>query len=290
MTRIGFAGLGRMGRLMAANLIAAGFDIVVWNRTQQVAQDFALQYSVEYVSDPIDLANSCDCIVTMLADDVSSQQVHYGDTGLFAGARAKTFVEMGTMSRDHILALAQGCRADVQVIDAPVSGATQAAAAGTLMVMLGASQQNGQAIAPILDAMASKVLFLGKIGDGAVMKLAVNSLIHGINQTFSEAMNMAGAAGIAPDLAYDVVQASAACAPMLTYRRPLYLNEAENDVTFTVSLARKDMQVMTDLARNLGVATPQADITLDQLKLAETAGYGARDMAAMLAFAKENSK
>ena len=99
-----------------------------------------------------------------------------------------------------------------------------------------------------------------------------------------------GMAHYVEHLAYDVVQAGAACAPMLTYRRPLYLNEAKNDVTFTVSLARKDMQVMTDMTRNLGVATPQADITLDQLKLAETAGYGARDMAAMLAFAKENSK
>lgn len=290
MTRIGFAGLGRMGRLMAANLIQAGFDVVVWNRTHQTAADFAGRHGVSCVLRPIDLANSCDMVVTMLADDASSDQVHLGDDGLFAGTRAKTFVEMGTMSRDHILALAAGCPAGAQVIDAPVSGATQAAGAATLMIMVGAQPSNTQHLAPVFHAMGSKVLHLGKTGDGAVMKLAVNALIHGINQTFAEAMSVAEATGIAPDLAYDVIQSSAACPPMLNYRRPLYLDETAHDVSFTVSLARKDMDVMTALAREFGVKTPQSDVTLQQLHAAETAGYGARDMAAMLAYAKEISK
>jgi hypothetical protein len=89
------------------------------------------------------------------------------------------------------------------------------------------------------------------------MKLAVNSLIHGINQTLSEAMTLAEAAGIGPETAFDVIEASPACAPMLTYRRPLYLDEAAHDVTFTVALARKDMEVTAALARGLGCSFQQ---------------------------------
>ncbi len=290
MTRIGFAGLGRMGRLMAANLIKAGFDVVVWNRTQQTAVEFAKRHGVTSVARPVDLANSCEIVVTMLADDASSSNVHFGAHGLFAGHQVKTFVEMGTMSCDHILALAASTPACARVVDAPVSGATQAAEAGDLMIMVGASDAQAHSFAPILDAMGSRIMYLGKTGDGAVMKLSVNALIHGINQTFSEAMSVAQAAGIAPNKAYDVIQASAACPPMLNYRRPLYLDETAHEVTFTVSLARKDMAVMTGLAREFGIKTPQCDVTLQQLQAAETRGYGARDMAAMLAYAQESSK
>ena len=116
------------------------------------------------------------------------------------------------------------------------------------------------------------------------MKLAINSLIQGINQTLAEAMILAEAAGIAPDDAFDVIEASAACAPMLKYRRPLYLNEGSHDVTFTVSLARKDMEVTAHLARKLGTGMPQGLSTLDILRQAEAGGYAARDMASILTY------
>ena len=122
------------------------------------------------------------------------------------------------------------------------------------------------------------------------MKLAVNSLIHGINQTLAEAMTLAEAAGIESAQAFDVFEASAAGAPMLSYRRPLYLDEAAHDVTFTVSLARKDMEITAALAGALGTAMPQGQVTLDALKQAEAQGYGARDMAAMLAFIREDTQ
>jgi len=100
-------------------------------------------------------------------------------------------------------------------------------------------------------------------------------------------MTLAEAAGIGPETAFDVIEASPACAPMLTYRRPLYLDEAAHDVTFTVALARKDMEVTAALARGLGTAMPQGQVTLDILKRAEAQGYAARDMAAILDFIRK---
>lgn len=223
----------------------------------------------------------------MLADDLSSEEVHGGPDGLFAGS-AVTYIEMGTMSPDHIAWLAERAPIGARVIDAPVSGATQAAADAQLVIMAGCTPEDTAPLKPLFEAMGTKTLCLGQRGSAAVMKLAVNSLIHGINQTLAEAMTLAEAGGIAPEAAFDVIEASAACAPMLKYRRPLYLNEADHKVTFTVSLARKDMEVTAELADRLGTAMPQGKVTLDKLVEAEAAGFGTRDMASMLNFMRKD--
>src|SRR6056297_2302527 len=253
--RVGFAGLGRMGRHMAENLLKAGHELTVWNRSLGTAEAFAREVGGLVASTPRDLAERSEAVVTMLADDASSEAVHFGEDGLFAATGARVFLEMGTMSPDHIAALAAA---------APES-------------------------ARVIDAMGRETIFLGRTGAGSVMKLAVNSLIHGLNQTLAEAMALAGAAGIAPEAAFDVIENSAAAAPMLSYRRPLYLDEAANEVTFTVSLAAKDMGLTAALAERLGVAMPQGRVTLDKLREAERAGYAGRDMAAMLAFMREET-
>jgi len=287
--RVGFAGLGRMGAHMARNLVQAGHAVTVWNRSAAKARALAAATGCAVADTPAALAQGAEVVVTMLSDDPSSEAVHTGPDGLFkASGGARVFIEMGTMSPDHIAALAAVAPEGAQVIDAPVSGATQAAADGQLMIMAGCTEDLAAPLMPLVDAMGKQTICLGRNGAGAVMKLAVNSLIHGINQTLAEAMTLAGASGIAPQTAFEVIEASAACAPMLTYRKPLYLDEAGHDVTFTVALARKDMEVTADLAARQGVAMPQGRVTLDKLRDAEAAGYAARDMASMLEFMRKD--
>lgn len=286
--RVGFAGLGRMGAHMARNLVGAGHEVTVWNRSPAKAETFSSETGCRMAPTPGALSDASDVVVTMLADDPSSEAVHLGPDGLFAGT-ARTFIEMGTMSPDHIRNLAAAAPAGATVIDAPVSGATQAAEAAQLMIMAGCSEAIAAPLMPLFDAMGRQVICLGRLGAGSVMKLAVNSLIHGLNQTLAEAMTLAEAAGIAPEAAFDAIEASAAAAPMLKYRRPLYLDEAAHDVTFTVSLARKDMEVTAALARSLGTRMPQGLVTLQTLQDAEAAGFARRDMAAILAYMRETT-
>ena len=286
--RIGFAGLGRMGQHMARNLVRAGNDVTVWNRSIEKAQSLATEVGCDVAKTPASLVGATEVVVTMLADDPSSEAVHLGAHGLFAGQGAQIFVEMGTMSPDHIAMLVAAAPEGVTVIDAPVSGATKAAAEANLLIMAGCRQGDATPIIPVFDALGHKTMFLGTVGSGAVMKLAVNSLLHGINQTFAEAMTLAEATGIPPETAFEVIENSAACAPMLKYRRPLYLNEADHDVTFTVALARKDIEVTAALAATYGTAMPQGHTTLAKLIEADAAGYGARDMAAMLSFMRKD--
>jgi 3-hydroxyisobutyrate dehydrogenase-like beta-hydroxyacid dehydrogenase len=286
--RVGFVGLGRMGAPMVRNLAEAGYDLVLWNRSSDKAVTLGNEIGAEVSMTPRDLANACDLVITMLADDVGSDAVHSGPDGLFLGERAKTFIEMGTMSPDHIQALAAAAPQGTTIIDAPVSGATQAAKDAQLLIMAGCSAETGAALMPSFDTLGRQTIYLNTLGAGSVMKLAVNSLIHGINQTMAEAMTLAEAAGIAPAAAFDVIEASAACAPMLKYRRPIYLDEAAHDVTFTIALARKDMNLAVALAKSLGVDMPQGLETLRQLQGAEADGFADRDMASMLSYMRKD--
>ena len=288
--RVGVAGTGRMGAPMAANLAAAGHNVTLWNRTRASAETLAGKIGASVADTPRALAENCEVVVTMLSDDHASDLVHRGEEGLFAAGGPRTLLQMGTMSPDHITALVEAAPEGVRVIDVPVSGATQAAADAQLLLMAGCREDEIGDAAAVLQALGRRIIYIGARGHGAVMKLAVNALIHGINQTLSEAVTLAEAAGIPPDRAFDVIEDSAAGAPMISYRRPLYLDEAAHEVTFTVALALKDMTVTQALADRLGIAMPQGAVTRDILARADDAGYADRDMAAILDFMRKDRR
>lgn len=287
--KLGMAGLGRMGVPMAKNLINAGFDIQVWNRNSKRSVSFATEMRCEIAQTPEALASACDIVITMLADDAASQEVYLGGSGLLEGKKATVFIEMSTVSPDWINRLQhQSSRA--AIIDAPVSGATQAAQEGKLMIMVGGSKEIAQPLLPIFDALGEKTIILGKQSAGATMKLAINSVIHSLNQAAAESLNLAQAAGIDLSLAYEALESSAACAPMLRYRKPLYLDEQAHQIMFTVGLAAKDVDLAARLAKTLNVQMPQAELNLGILNQAKQNGYAQRDMASVISYLKKEHK
>ena len=287
--RIGFAGLGRMGWPMAANLATNNTKLVVWNRSPEKSHSFAQQYGVQYVDSPSQLRSQCDIVITMLADDRASEAVHFGDEGLFAqlndvgNNHACIFIEMGTISPDHLETLQHKAHGK-RVIDAPVSGATQAATEGTLMIMAGATPLEVNALEQVFKPLSRKVMALTNPGAGCVMKLSVNMLIHGLNQCLAESMALALSAGISAEEAFEVIESSAAAAPCVIYRKNHYLDETEQPVSFTVALAKKDMGLALELAKKNGVKMLQSEVTHRQLVSASDNGYADRDMAAMVQF------
>lgn len=288
---LGFAGLGRMGRRMAANCARAGFRVTIWNRSSSPVDSLVKEHGVDVAQTPAELAAACDVVITMLANDEAARVVYLGEHGLVGAERAATLVEMGTMSPALVSELAtQADLCNQRFIDAPVSGATAAAADAQLLIMAGATQTDNAILTPVFSAMGRKTIWLGKTGNGAIMKLTVNLLIHGLNQTLAEALTLATRAGIDAQDAYDVIENSAAAAPMLKYRRGLYLDEHAHDVSFTVELAAKDVALALDLAQGRGVSMPQTSVTLSVLKEAIASQYGERDMASVFNFMKEQSK
>ena len=287
--KLGMAGLGRMGFPMAKNLINAGFDIQVWNRNSKRSVSFATEMHCEIAQAPEALASARDIVITMFADDAASQEVYLGGSGLLEGKKATVFIEMSTVSPDWINRLQhQSSRA--AIIDAPVSGATQAAQEGKLMIMVGGSKEIAQPLLPIFGALGEKTIILGKQSAGATMKLAINSVIHSLNQAAAESLNLAQAAGIDLSLAYEALESSAACAPMLRYRKPLYLDEQAHQIMFTVGLAAKDVDLAARLAKTLNVQMPQAELNLGILNQAKQNGYAQRDMASVISYLKKEHK
>lgn len=290
--RVGFAGLGRMGVRMAANLAATGMDVSVWNRTAGTAQAFAAAHNAFSAANPKDLAERSDVVITMLADDAAAETVYLGPEGLLkATGGSRVLAEMGTISVPMAERLALSAREKGRrFVDAPVSGATQAAADAKLLIMAGAEATDAPDLARLFEILGRKTVWLGKFGAGAAMKLGVNMLIHGLNQTLSEALTLTTAAGIPKEHAYEVVENSAAAAPVLAYRKGLYLDETAHDVSFTVALARKDVGLALELASTCGVIMPQAELNHAVLKAAGSAGYDDRDMASILSFVNKGLK
>jgi 3-hydroxyisobutyrate dehydrogenase-like beta-hydroxyacid dehydrogenase len=282
MTRVGFAGLGRMGAPMAANLAGAGFDVVLWNRSSAKADDLATSIGATVSDTPRELAENCGVVITMLSDDAASSKVFLQPEGLFGAATgAQYIISMGTHSPTHIRELA-GKSTGALLIDAPVSGSVAAATAAQLLIMAGATESAIEPVRPVLDAIGRETFCLGSIGAGATMKVVVNMLIHGLNQTVAEALVLAESSGIDVAVAFRTIENSAAAAPMLGYRKDNYLDETSAPISFALSLARKDVELAMDMAAELGLKLPQTEKTLAELRGAEAEGFGDRDMAAIL--------
>lgn len=290
--KVGFVGLGTMGSRMAKNIVDAGFELIVWNRTSTKAEAFAKKHSCKSAKSPKSLVEQSDVVFTMLADDESSEEVHSGEHGLLTTKDgAKIFIEMGTLSPNHIFDLVQEAQnVEKRIIDSPVSGSTKSAETATLMIMFGGDQETYNSLKSIYDVMSNHVIVLDNLSAASIMKLVVNSLIHGMNQTLSEALVLAEKAGIPVEKAYEVIENSAAAAPMFHYRKDLYLDDKKHPVSFALKLAKKDLDLILGLGHECGVFMNQATLNFKSLVDAVEAGYGERDMASLVDYIRKEHK
>lgn len=279
-TRVGFIGLGRMGTPMASSIVVAGFPLTVWNRTATKAQAFGAESGASVAESPADLAASCDVVVTMVADGPALASIYGGDNGVIAGLGPEcTTVDMSTVGPGAIAALApRVAETGAEMVDAPVSGSTAAAEAKTLMIMAGGSAAAFERVRPVLEAIGSPVLHVGDSGAGATLKLAINSMIYGINEAVSEALILAERSGVDRSVAYEAFSKSAAAAPVVTYRRPVFEAPGTTPVSFTVDLALKDLDLILDLAEQSGTPMPAAETNRSVMRATSDAGFGDGDM------------
>jgi 3-hydroxyisobutyrate dehydrogenase-like beta-hydroxyacid dehydrogenase len=261
---------------MAANAARAGFELVVFNRTESVADEFVALHGGRKASSVVEVVEDCDLVVTMLSDGESLLAVW--EEAWPAVREGTVAIDMGTSGTEAVERL----RARLEerggvVVDAPVSGSTPAAEARSLLVMVGARPQVYGRVEPLLGAIGKPEL-VGPEGAGAALKLTVNSILYAVNQAFAEGVALAEAGGVAPAVTHDVVSRSAAGAPMIGYRKAQYLDPDHSPVTFTLDLAAKDLRLALAAAEQHGVAMPQLVRTLETVEALIERGYGGRDM------------
>lgn len=283
MTTVAMVGVGRMGSAMARSLARAGLDVVLHNRTRDRAARLATELGCRVVDSARDAAALADVAMTMLADDNAVRATYEGPDGLLAGAHpGVVLVDMSTVRPDTITAFEAAARtAGAGLLDAPVSGSVQLAEAGTLTLMVGGREDDLERARPALEAISKTIFHLGPLGTGAAMKLAVNTVIFGLNGALAEALVLAEAAGIDRGRAYDVIAASAAGAPFVAYKRAAFVEPDVAPVAFSLDLTAKDLGLIAAYAASLGVTMPQAATNRALVGAAASGGRGGHDFASV---------
>lgn len=281
MATVGVLGLGRMGSAMARALHDAGHELILWNRSRDAATGLAAELGARAVERPADVAVGAGVCISMLADADAVDAVYGGPDGLIAGAGSdNVLVDSSTVPPATIRAHEAAARAvGAGLLDAPVSGSVALATAGKLTLMVGGETEDLERARPVLDALAATIFHLGPLGSGAAMKLAVNTVIFGLNQAIAEGLVLAERAGVPRDRAYDVIAASAAGAPYVGYKRAAFIDPDGTPVAFALDLAAKDLGLIADLAAEVGLAMPQAVVDLAVIRAASAGGRGGRDFS-----------
>ena len=282
MQRVALLGLGTMGAGMAANWLAKGFGLTVWNRTRARTQALA-DKGARVATTPREAAEGADCVFAMVADDAASRAVWLGDDGALAGAKTgAVVVESSTLTPDWVRELAGRARARGCVfLDAPVGGSRQAAASGELRFFVGGDAATLDKARPALIAIGSKIDLLGPAGAGATWKLINNQLIAAQVAALGEALDVARKAGFRPVQISSLILNGAALSPIVKMKLPSMLNGDYDEPDFALSLMLKDARYAAALAQSLGASADLVSSAVKAFARAEAKGLGAKDIAAV---------
>lgn len=280
---VGFAGLGRMGRPMARRLASAGLEVIVYNRSPDVAEQFAAE-GFGRAARPAELGD-CEVVITMLAGPEAVVDVVGGDDGVVEGLRSGTpIVDMSTIGPTCVKALAATvARHGGVFVDAPVTGSVGAATDGRLGCFVGGDDHTVARIRPVLDVLASPVEHVGETGAGAAVKLAVNLVLAATNQAVAEALVLGEALGIEPARLYTALESSAVGSPYVSYKRDAFLGTHDGEVAFTVGGLRKDVELILAHGRDTGVPLMATAAVAQSIGIAQALGHDHHDLAAVAA-------
>jgi 3-hydroxyisobutyrate dehydrogenase/2-hydroxy-3-oxopropionate reductase len=274
---------------MALNLARAGLLAGVYNRTRSIADELAREAEVASCETPAELGELADVLITMVADEQASMQLYAAVDGFLETVRPGTIVlEMSTVSIGHIKTLSVLLEERGAVLlDVPVSGSVAMAESATLTLLVGGSELVAERIEPVLRALGSTIFHLGTLGSGAAMKLAVNTVVYGLNEALSEGLVLAEMTGIPRQRAYEVFAASAVAAPFVHYRRDAFERPGETPIGLRLLLAEKDLDLILKLAAELGHAMPQAALNAQVLRSAADAGFAEADVSAVAEYLRQ---
>lgn len=256
--RVAFLGLGDLGSLMAAHLTAAPFSLTVWNRTERKARAFASEHSVRAASSPGDAVRDAEVVVTCLPSSAEVEAVLHGEDGMLESfARGSVLLDCtsGDPATSRSIAAELSTRG-VGFIDAPVSGGTTAARAGTLTVMWGGTQEDFEVVRAVVEAFGKKIVRAGAVGSGDALKAVNNALLAVHILSTGEGLAMLVKAGVDPGVALDVINASSGRSNTSENLIPQRVLNRAFPRTFRLALLDKDIGIAESLGAELGMETP----------------------------------
>ncbi|MBN1482664.1 2-hydroxy-3-oxopropionate reductase [candidate division KSB1 bacterium] len=256
MEKIGFIGLGIMGKPMCLNLLKAGFSVTAWNRTTAKI-DAVVKAGARAADSPQDVAKKSDIIITMVSDSPDVEEVILGDSGVVHGAQSGSVViDMSTISpavtRSIAAALAEK---NVEMLDAPVSGGDTGAINGTLAIMVGGKRHVYDRCRPVFAALGTSITHVGDHGMGQTVKLCNQILVSVTNMAVCEAVTFASASGVDPRIMIEATKNGAAGSWQLANLGPKMVDR-DFAPGFMIDLQQKDLRLALDAVHQVRLATP----------------------------------
>ena len=282
--KIGFIGLGIMGKPMSKNLLKAGYEVVALDIDKNALND-VVAAGAQAAESPKAVAEQVPIVITMLPNSPQVKDVVLGERGVIEGAREGSIViDMSSIaplvSRHVAERLATR---GVEMLDAPVSGGQPKAIDGTLSVMVGGKKEVFEKCYDLLKAMAASVVLTGEIGAGNVTKLA-NQIIVAINiAAVSEALVLASKAGVEPALVYQAIRGGLAGSTVLDAKAPLMMDRKFNP-GFRINLHIKDLANVLDTSHELGVPLPLTAAVMEMLQALKVGGMGDWDHGSLVRY------
>jgi 3-hydroxyisobutyrate dehydrogenase len=278
MTELAFMGTGVMGLPMIRNLDEAGFAVHAYNRTVQRAGHLQ-DLGIAVFGDPAEAAEGCSGMVTMLS---------HGDAVLEVAAAALqatdgpgTWIQMSTIgppATERCQALAD--EHDATFVDAPVVGTRGPAEQGALTILASGPEQSRPVAEPVFNAVGARTLWLGEAGTGSRAKVMVNAWVIGVVAALAETLSLGRALELAPELLFEILEGGPLDLPYARIKGAMMAAGSFDDVSFSLSLARKDAQLAQAVGSDAGIELPALEGALARMLEAERRGYGDEDMAA----------
>jgi 3-hydroxyisobutyrate dehydrogenase/2-hydroxy-3-oxopropionate reductase len=283
MAKLGFLGLGLMGYPMARNLLRAGHEVALWSNTLEKARKLAGEEKGCAFDTPRQVAENAEFIFLCLGDTAMARQVILGPDGIIDGARPGAVVaDASTISPSESRKISQALAAKgVDFLDAPCTGSTPGATGGTLTFMIGGQQAVFEKTRAYLEPMGNRFYYCGGPGMGLQAKLTQNLILCNLLMAFNEGMVLSTKGGIDPNLMLEILDNSAAKSGLISYKAPFVL---ARDFTpnFSTKWMHKDIGLMLDSAKDLGVPLLLTSLTHQIFQTAIAAGHANDDMCSTI--------
>jgi 2-hydroxy-3-oxopropionate reductase len=282
--KVGFIGLGIMGKPMSKNLIKAGYNLVVCDKNETTVTEIAA-LGAKTAANGAAVAQACDVIITMLPNSPHVKEVVLGKNGVIEGAKAGTvLIDMSSIdplaSKEIGVELA---KKQIEMLDAPVSGGEPKAIDGTISVMVGGKKAIFDQYYDLMKTMAGSVVYVGELGAGNVTKLA-NQIIVALNiAAMSEAFTLATQAGVSPDLVFQAIRGGLAGSTVLDAKAPLVMDRKFNP-GFRIELHIKDLANALNAAHQLSVPLPLTSQVMEIMQALKADGHEKEDHCSIVKY------
>jgi 2-hydroxy-3-oxopropionate reductase len=285
--RVGFVGTGIMGAAMAQNLLGAGRQLVVHNRTRAKAEGLA-KHGAEVADSPGKVAEACGVVITMLPGPPEVREVVAGEGGLLEGAREGTLlVDMSTSSPALARELHRAAKdKGVGALDAPVSGGDVGAIEGTLSIMVGGDEPDFERARPLFGAMGETVVHVGGAGAGQTVKACNQVVVALVIEAVSEALVLGSKAGVEAEKVIEVLSGGLAASKVLEVKGEKFLSH-DFEPGGKVEYHRKDLGIALEAGREHGAALPVTALVDQMLGALEAKGRGGWDHSALVTLVEE---